>query len=373
MMDNETKACENAEIQYGFEIIEHEVHILKLENAMLARRIGTFNGSNPRPSGSSSSVSVEEGEILEFPYLIYCSSGPLQAEIQHGIETLESKLHILKWHAEVLDHRAKHWRLQPNPSKSTDDVESSAISVSGTGKEASSLSSGHYSLAPEFEVLLDRLERSGRIKRRKSLYYFSTAAKPKQQRENEITMTNYFRFLSDPDLVETIREPKHVLEACDVVDNPHPFLSIKHSVLTDLILDSNQRIRNNICSVFLRRAVRREHRYDYNELNSDHFHGWYWLSTHEPGDTLAGDIEVLCLPNQEVVDIIQRGIPIFEDRSWQLFSSGHLDYFKPDFGYFEAAGYRVLAWRVCDMDGIVPLWMDRRGFWISKVPVPGWS
>ncbi|KAJ9427719.1 hypothetical protein QL093DRAFT_2208966 [Fusarium oxysporum] len=60
--------------------------------------------------------------------------------------------------------------------------------------------------------------------------------------------------------------------------------------------------------------------------------------------------------------------PIFKDCA-ALWPSIVFEHLKPDFRGIERAGFRVLAWRLCNMDGVVPLWLDRHGFWISSAPV----
>ncbi|EXM13264.1 hypothetical protein RAB80_007270 [Fusarium oxysporum f. sp. vasinfectum] len=201
------------------------------------------------------------------------------------------------------------------------------------------------------------------------LYYISTAAHPKQQMDNEILMTNHFRRHENPDLAGAIPELDQKLYACRIKTNPHPYLSIKHSILTDLILDANRSIRNDICCLFLRRECGPRYRYNFNELEADISYDWRWLRFLQPGDHLAGDIEVLCIHNQTVCGMIHNiQHPIFEDRA-ALWPSIVFERLKPDFRGIEKAGFRVLAWRLCNVDGVVPLWLDRHGLWISGIPV----
>ncbi|KAF4434158.1 MFS multidrug transporter [Fusarium acutatum] len=149
-------------------------------------------------------------------------------------------------------------------------------------------------------------------------------------------------------------DPK--LRAGRIKANPHPYLSIEHSILTDLIHDAKRGIRNVACTLYLRRE-------------SDMFHGWRWLRSLQPGDVLAADIEVLCIRNQMICDMIDnREDPIFEYRlaPWPSIVFERL---KPDFREIERAGFRILAWRLCKVEGVVPLWLNRHGFWISGVLV----
>jgi hypothetical protein len=215
-----------------------------------------------------------------------------------------------------------------------------------------------YCLAPEFEALLDELQNSGRIIKRTKFYHISTAADPKQQRDNEIIMARQFKQYEDPYLSGTIRELDPKLHACRIRSNPHPYLSTKHSILTDLILDANCNVRNNVCSFFLRRQYKQRYKYNFNELEANNFHDRHWLPLLRQGDTLAGDIEVLCIRDQKVCGMIHNfKDPIFEDRA-ALWPSIVFERLKPDFCELEGAGFRVLAWRLCNVDGVVPLWLD---------------
>ncbi|PNP78491.1 hypothetical protein FNYG_08121 [Fusarium nygamai] len=226
-----------------------------------------------------------------------------------------------------------------------------------------------YCLAPQFEALLDELQKSGMIEKNKRLYYTSTAADPKLQRENEIMMAYHFRRHENPGISGTIPDLNPKLRVGKRKANPHPSLSIKHSILRDLIHTANRNIRNVACSLYLRRECKPMYTYNFNELEADMFYDWQWLRSLQPGDVLAGDIEVLCIRNQMICDMIDnREDPVFEDRA-ALWPSIVFERLKPDFREIERAGFRVLAWRLCKVDGVVPLWLDRLGFWISGVPV----
>ncbi|EXL91528.1 hypothetical protein FOIG_15281 [Fusarium odoratissimum NRRL 54006] len=117
-------------------------------------------------------------------------------------------------------------------------------------------------------------------------------------------MAHRFRWHENPDIAGAIPELGPKLHACRIKANPHPYLSIKHSILTDLILDANCNIRNNVKSLFLRRECKPRYRYNFNELEADMFYDWEWLRFLHRGDTLAGDIEVLCIRNQKVCGMI---------------------------------------------------------------------
>lgn len=182
-------------------------------------------------------------------------------------------------------------------------------------------------------------------------------------------MAHHFRRHENPDIAGTIPELDPELHASRIKANPHPYLSIKHSILTDLILDANCNIRNNVKSLFLRRECKPRYRYNFNELEADMFYDWEWLRFLQRRDALAGDIEVLCIRNQKVCGMIHNSQDhIFEDRA-ALWPSIVFERLKPDFREIERSSCHVLAWCLCNVDGVVPLWLDRQGFWISGASV----
>lgn len=134
--------------------------------------------------------------------------------------------------------------------------------------------------------------------------YISMAAHPKQQRDNEIMMAHHFRRHENPDIAGAILELDPKLYASRIKTNPHPYLSIKHSVLTSLILGANCNIRNNVESLFLRHECKPRYRYNFNELEADIFYDCEWLRFLQWEDNLAGDIEFLCIRNQKVRGMI---------------------------------------------------------------------
>lgn len=175
-------------------------------------------------------------------------------------------------------------------------------------------------------------------------------------------MAFHFRRHENPDLAGPIPVLNPKLRVGKRKANPHPSLSIKHSILRDLIYDANRSIRNVACSLYLRRECKAAYTYNFNELEADMFYDWQWLRFLQPGDVLAGDIEVLCMRNQMVLNMIdKRENRIFEDRA-VLCPCIVFERLEPDFREIERAGFRVLAWRLCKVDGIVPLWLDRHGF-----------
>ncbi|KAJ0153293.1 Carboxylesterase patB [Fusarium oxysporum f. sp. albedinis] len=236
----------------------------------------------------------------------------------------------------------------PVPSVLVDAVERS---VSKDMILKSTPSADSYCLAPEFEALPDDLQNAGVIEKNKRLYYISRAAHPKQQRDNEIMMAHHFRQHEIPDIAGTTPELDPKLHACRIKANPHPYLSIKHSIIRDFIFDANGNIRNNVESLFLRRECKPRYRYNFNELEADMFYDWEWLRFLQRRNALAGDIESrshLCAA---------------------LWPSIVFERLKSNFREIERSGFRVLAWQLCNVDGVVPLWLDRHGFWISGVPV----
>ncbi|KAK2484188.1 hypothetical protein H9L39_05980 [Fusarium oxysporum f. sp. albedinis] len=197
----------------------------------------------------------------------------------------------------------------PVPSVLVDAVERS---VSKDMILKSTPSADSYCLAPEFEALPDDLQNAGVIEKNKRLYYISRAAHPKQQRDNEIMMAHHFRQHEIPDIAGTTPELDPKLHACRIKANPHPYLSIKHSIIRDFIFDANGNIRNNVESLFLRRECKPRYRYNFNELEADMFYDWEWLRFLQRRNALAGDIEVLCIRNQKVCSMIDNSQdPIF--------------------------------------------------------------
>ncbi|RBR00072.1 hypothetical protein FVER53590_30459 [Fusarium verticillioides] len=348
------KASHEAEIRDRLHALDYEVHALKLGSGSLARKFG-LNEYLENDAGSFLAVSesLEDGEILEYPYIDYWPAARKQGEIQRRTKVLENGIRTMKWSLGLLDTMSK-----PVSSGLVDAV--NPVPPADT-----------YCLAPQFEALLDDLQNSGMIEKNKRLYYTSTAADPKQQRENETMMAFHFRRHENPDIAGTIPDLNPKLRVGKRKVNPHPSHSIKHSILRDLIHDANCNIRNVACSLYLRRECKTMYTYNFNELEADMFYDWQWLRSLQPGDVLAGDIEVLCIRNQMVLDMIDnREDRIFEDRA-VLWPSIVFERLKPDFREIEKAGFRVLAWRLCKVDGVVPLWLDRHGFWISGVPVHG--
>ncbi|CVK96754.1 uncharacterized protein FMAN_11083 [Fusarium mangiferae] len=333
-----TMTRHNAEIQDRLQALEYEVHALKLGSGSLARRFGlNDNLEYDAKSFLSVSESLEEGEILEYPFIDYWPAARKQGEIQRRTKALENGIRVMKWNFGLQD--------------SINDPCSSVLVTKANPAPPEDT----YCLAPEFESLLDGLQKCGMIEKNKQLYYTSTAAHPKRH--------------ENPEIAGTIPELDPKLRAGRIKANPHPNLSIKHSILTAFILDANRGIRNVACSLYLRRECKPQYIYSFNELEGGMFYDWRWLQFLQPGDVLAGDIEVLCIRNQMICDMIDnREDPIFEDRA-ALWPSVVFERLKPDFGEIERAGFRVLAWRLCKVDGVVPLWLDRHGFWISGAPV----
>ncbi|KAL9572325.1 hypothetical protein ACKAV7_003526 [Fusarium commune] len=283
-MELHTKALHEAEIQDRFQALEYEAHALKLGSGPLAREFGLteipiFDAKSLLPV----SESLEEGEILEFPYIEYWPSARKQAEIQRRTKALENGIRIMKWNLGLPDNMS-------NPPNDFSPVPSVFVerSISKHVKVNPTPSADTYCLAPEFEALLNDLQNSGMIKKNKRLHYISTAAHPKQQKNNEIII--------------------------------------------------------NVCSLFSRRECKPRYRYNFNELEADMFHDWEWLRFLKRRDALDGDIEVLCIRNQEVCGMIHNSRdPFFEDRA-ALWPSIVFERLKPDFREIERAGFRVLAW-----------------------------
>ncbi|KAF4950556.1 hypothetical protein FGADI_8115 [Fusarium gaditjirri] len=356
-MELHTKTHHEAQIRDRLQALEYEVHALRMDSGSLARKFGLTE--NPVIGGSFLSVSesLEEGEILEFPYIIYWPAARKQVEIQRRTKALENGIRIMKWNLGLSDTMS-------NPVPSFVDRSLSKDMMLKSTSRADS-----YCLAPEFEALLYDLQNAVMIEANQPLYYTSTAAHPTQQKENEIMMAHHFRRHENPEIAGTIPHLDPKLHACRIKANPHPYFSIKHSILRDLIFDANCNISNNVYSLFLRRECKPRYRYNFNELEADMFYDWEWLRFLHRGDTLAGDIEVLCMRNQKFCGMIHHNrTPVFEDRA-ALWPSVVFEQLKPDFREIERAGFRVLAWQLCNVDGIVPLWLDRHGFWISGVPV----
>ncbi|KAH7178842.1 hypothetical protein DER46DRAFT_622388 [Fusarium sp. MPI-SDFR-AT-0072] len=292
-MELHTKALHEAEIQDRFQALEYEAHALKLGSGPLAREFGlTEIPIFDAKSLLAVSESLEEGEILEFPYIEYWPSARKQAEIQRRTKALENGIRIMKWNLGLPDNMS-------NPPNDFNPVPSVFVerSISKHIKVNPTPSADTCYLAPEFEALLNDLQNSGMIKEHKRLHYISTAAHPKQQKNNEIVMSHHFRRQENPDIAGTI--PK---------------------------LDPN-----NVCSLFFRRECKPRYRYNFNELEADMFHDWQWLRFLKRRDALAGDIEVLCIRNQEVCGMIHNSRdPFFEDRAALLrelaSASWHGDY-----------------------------------------------
>ncbi|KAG5771739.1 hypothetical protein H9Q72_001808 [Fusarium xylarioides] len=347
-----TMVRHQAEIRDRLQTLDYEVYSLKLGSGSLARKFGlNDNLEYDAKSFLSVSESLEEGEVLEYPYIDYWPAARKQGEIQRRTGVLENGIRTMKWNLGL-------------PDTMSNPISSGLVDKADPVPPAET-----YCLAPELESLLDELQNSGMIEKNKRLYYTSTAADPKQQRENEIMMAYHFRRHENPDIAGPIPDLNPKLRAGRIKANPHPSLSIKHSILKDFILDANRSIRNVACSLYLRRECKSMYTYNFNELEADMFYDWRWLRSLQLGDVLAGDIEVLCIRNQMIWDMIDnREDPIFENRA-ALWPSIVFERLKPDFREIERAGFRVLAWRLCKVDGVVPLWLDRRGFWISGVPV----
>ncbi|KAF5247213.1 hypothetical protein FANTH_6470 [Fusarium anthophilum] len=345
-------ALHNTEIRDRLHALEYEVHTLNLGCAPLARRFGlNDNLEYDAMSFLSVSESLQEGEVLEYPYINYWPAVRKQGEIQRRTKALEKGIRVMKWNLVLPDTMSNSVppvlvdTAKPTPPEDT------------------------YRLTPAFEALLDDLHNVGMIERIKGLCYTSTAAQPKQQMENETRMAYHFRRHENPNLAGPIPDLNPKLRAGRIKANPHPKFSIKHSILKDFILDANRSIRNVACTLYLRRECKLQYIYNFNELEADMFYNWRWVRSLQRGDALAGDIEVLCVRNQVICDMIDnKDDPIFEDRG-ALWPSIVFERLKPDFRDIERAGFRVLAWRLCKVDGVVPLWLDRHGFWISGVSV----
>lgn len=342
----------NAEIQDRLQALEYEVHALKMGSGPLARKFGlNDNLEYDAKSFLSVSESLEDGEVLEYPYIDYWPAARKQGEIQRRTKALENGIRTMKWNLGL-------------PNTMSDPCSLVLVNKANPAPPEDS-----YCLAPAFESLLDDLQKCGMIEKNKKLYYTSTAAHPKQQRENEIMMAYNFRQHENPAIAGAIPDLNPKSHAARIKANPHPNLSIKHSILTDFILDADRGIRNVACTLYLRRECKPQYTYSFNEFEVGMFYDWRWLRFLQPGDVLAGDIEVLCIRSQMICDMIDnRDDPIFEDRA-ALWPSVVYERLKPDFREIEKCGFRVLAWRLCKVDGVVPLWLDRHGFWISGVPV----
>ncbi|CZR46037.1 uncharacterized protein FPRO_11484 [Fusarium proliferatum ET1] len=345
-------ARHNGEIQDRLRALEYEVHALKLGSGSLARRFGlNENLECDAKSFLSVSESLEDGEVLEYPFIDYWPAARKQGEIQRRTKALENGIRVMKWNLGL---------------RETTNGPCSPVLVN---KVNPAPAEDTYRLAPELESLLDDLQKCGMIENNKQFYYTSTAALPKQQRKNEIMMAYNFRRHENPAIAGPIPDINPKSRAGRVKTNPHPNLSIKHSILTDFILDADRGIRNVACSLYLRRECKPQYIYSFNELEANMFYDWRWVRSLQPGDTLAGDIEILCIRNQMMCDMVDnREETIFEDRA-TLWPSVVYERLKPDFREIEKSGFRVLAWRLCNVDGVVPLWLDRYGFWISGVPV----
>ncbi|KAJ4277094.1 hypothetical protein NW764_008335 [Fusarium oxysporum] len=147
-MELHTKTLHEAEIQDRLQALEYEAHALKLGSGPMARKFGlTDSLEYDAKSFLSVSESLEEEEILGFPYIEYWPSARKQGEIQRRTEALENGIRIMKWNLGLLDTM-----LNPVPSILVDAVERS-VSKDVISKSTPSLDS--YCLAPEFEVLLD--------------------------------------------------------------------------------------------------------------------------------------------------------------------------------------------------------------------------
>ncbi|KAH7254321.1 uncharacterized protein BKA55DRAFT_593885 [Fusarium redolens] len=243
-------------------------------------------GHLARKFGLTDTCECDAKSFLSFPYIEYHPLSRKQAEIQRRTKALENGIRITKWNLGLPDNRSiSADDADPGSSMFIDTVERS---VSSRAPDLDVMISpaptaDTYCLAPEFEALLDELQNSGRIIKRTKFYHISTAADPKQQRDNEIIMARHFKQYEDPDLSGTIRE-----------------------------LDP----KNNVCSFFLRREYKERYKYNFNELEADNFHDWHWLPLLRQGDTLAGAIEVLCISDQKVRGMIHNvKDPIFEDRA----------------------------------------------------------
>ncbi|KAF5684320.1 hypothetical protein FCIRC_4024 [Fusarium circinatum] len=275
-------ALHNTEIRDRLQALEYEVHTLNLGCAPLARKFGlNDNLEYDAMSFLSVSESLQEGEVLEYPYIDYWPAARKQGEIQRRTKALEKGIRVMKWNLGLPDTMPS-----PAPQVLVD-------AVKPTPPE------DVYRLASAFEALLDDLHDAGKIERNKALYY----------------------------------------------------------------------TRNVAYTLYLRRECKPQYTYNFNEFKADMFYNWRWVRSLKPRDALAGDIEVLCVRNQMICDMIDnREDPIFEDRA-ALWPSIVFKRLKPDFCEIERAGFRILAWRLCKVDGVVPLWLDRHGFWISGVSV----
>ncbi|KAG4253154.1 hypothetical protein FPRO03_07114 [Fusarium proliferatum] len=303
-----TTARHNGEIQDRLRALEYEIHALKLGSGSLARRFGlNENLECDAKSFLSVSESLEDGEVLEYPFVDYWPAARKQGEIQRRTKALENGIRVMKWNFGLRDTTNGPCspvlvnKVNPAPAEDT------------------------YRLAPELESLLDDLQKSR---------LHSEAAK--EERNHDGLQFQTARKSRDswtyPDI-----NPKS--RAGRVKTNPHPNLSIKHSILTNFILDADRSVRNVACSLYLRRECKPPYIYNFNELEANMFYDWRWGRYH-----------------------------IFEDRA-ALWPSVVYERLKPDFREIEKSGFRVLAWRLCNVDGVVPLWLDRHGFWISGVPV----
>ncbi|EWG47594.1 hypothetical protein FVEG_16159 [Fusarium verticillioides 7600] len=289
------KTSHEAEIRDRLHALDYEVHALKLGSRSLARKFG-LNEYLENDAGSFLAPAARK-----------------QGEIQRRTKVLENGIRTLKWSLGLPDMMSS-----PAPSGLVDTAR--PVPPAET-----------YCLAPQFEALLDDLQNSGMIEKNKRLYYTSTAADPKQQRENETMMAFHFRRHENPDIAGPIPDLNPKLRVGRRKVNPHSSLSIKHSILREFIHDANRNIRNVACSLYLRRECKAMYTYNFNELDADIFYDWQWLRSLQSGDVLAGDIEVLGIRNQMICDMIDnREDPIFEDRAalWPSIVFGRL---KPDF------------------------------------------
>ncbi|KAJ4249089.1 hypothetical protein NW762_012421 [Fusarium torreyae] len=154
--------------------------------------------------------------------------------------------------------------------------------------------------------------------------------------------------------------------------NPHPELSISIAFLHKAIIGCRK-----LGSKFVRSILHREppqgqvtewpdclFAADYTE--------WRWTPFLISGDAaelvstniLKGDIELICMKNQDFAEMISSKVPMFEEPSRLLDTSVLLTELQPDFSSPEAWGYRVLAWKVHGLENA--FYMDRQGH-----PIPG--
>ncbi|KAM0554846.1 hypothetical protein ACHAPJ_006581 [Fusarium lateritium] len=154
--------------------------------------------------------------------------------------------------------------------------------------------------------------------------------------------------------------------------NPHPKLSISIAFLHKAIVGCRKP-----GSKFLRSLLRREPlqvqtlQWPDCLLAADYTE-WRWVPFLVSGDAAElvstniskGDIELICMKNQDFTDMISSKVPMFEEPSRLLDASMLLTELQPDFSSPEAWGYRVLAWKVHGLEHA--FYMDRQGH-----PIPG--